>query len=208
MTYGIFRILGSNGNTTDKVDSAAVAGSRPPSIPSALQHIARERSRRVVILNPTAGRGARWKKGQKSVSMTSIGKGSCRATGREPRDTRSPIRPPSSSPPSPTRRSQRAFSSALVVPFRSPPSSPSLTDARQCCPSPAVRTGESASATASAGFACEAIGRTSSPLAICNPRGLILRGNDNLGTIRPPPLPSPFSLTFNDADRRGYPSAI
>lgn len=57
--------------------------------------------------------------------------------------------------------------------------------ARQRCPMLVVRTGESASA----GFAREAIGRTSSPPAICNPRGLILRGNDNLGTIRPPPPP-------------------
>lgn len=78
--------------------------------------------------------------------------------------------------------------------------------ATQHCPLPAVRIGENASAE----FTREAIGRTSSPPAICNPRGLILRGNDNLGTIRPPPL-SPlfsFSLAFNDADRCGYPSTI
>lgn len=111
--------------------------------------------------------------------MTSIGKGSCRATGREPRDTRSPIRPASSSVADAKAKEPKAFSSALV-PFRSPPSSPSLADALSTVST--VSTGESASAMASTGFACEAIGRTSSS-AICNPRRLILRGNDNLGTI-------------------------
>lgn len=116
--------------------------------------------------------------------MTSIGKGSCRATGREPRDTRSPFRPGLLRR---RRVSQRPF---LPSPFVRPRHPPHL----QTRGGVVHRySGESVSAAASAGFAREAIGRTSSLPAICNPRGLILRGNDNLGTIRPP---SPPALLF------------
>jgi len=44
--------------------------------------------------------------------------------------------------------------------------------------------------------------------AICNPGGLILRGNDNSGTTRPPTAPSSPSLALSDKAHRGCPCAI
>jgi len=123
-------------------------------------------------------RGAGWKKGQKSVSMTSIGKGSCRATGREPA-----ISAALSAPSVPVRVAEASGFSSRSSP--SPPSSLSR-----------VRTAVHRSLELAKVSGGDIRARGNWPHvkqpAICNPGGLILRGNDDSGTT--PLAPARLSL--------------
>lgn len=200
-------ILRSSGNTADKVDStvAVATGSRPPSIPSALQHIARERSRRALLfLTRRRGEGRGEKRAKERVYdvnwkrfLSCHGARTARYSLSLPsvhRPRPSPMHEPKCQRLFLPRSSSFALASSPSRGLRCPTSS----NRRKC-----VR------ATASVGFARDAIGRTSSSPAICNPCGLILRGNDNFGTIRPPPpLLFSFYLAFHDADRPRFNSRI
>lgn len=123
-------IYNTGGNSRQSRFSAVV-GHRLFPVRYVATHSARaERSRRRCILNPTGyrarerereeeqpGQRGGVKKGQKSVSMTSIGKGSCRATRREPRD-------PTDQPSSLFTSSTLATAKVSLPGFSSPLDSP------------------------------------------------------------------------------------
>lgn len=117
--------------------------------------------------------------------MTSIGKGSCRATGREPARTL---------PSVPGRVNAKAKASGFSSRSSrfAPPSA--LSHVRvvvHCSLELAKVRGDGIRGIRARGNWLH----VKQP-AICNPRGLILRGNDDLGTIRLPAAHRPLDGTI------------